>query len=43
MLQNGVDDPQKKQEHLIKIKRSPSEDDYDDDEEEDIFQKIIGM
>lgn len=43
MLQNGVDNPQTKQEHFIKTKRSPSEEDYDDDKEEDIFQKIIGM
>ncbi|XP_008181561.1 uncharacterized protein LOC100169242 [Acyrthosiphon pisum] len=40
--ENGIDNPQTKQEHFIKIKRSPSEEDYDDDEEEDIFQKIIG-
>lgn len=40
--ENGADNLQIKQERFKEIKRSAPEYDYDD-EEEDIFQKIIGM
>lgn len=40
--ESDIDNLQAKQENITKIKRSVSDDDYDE-EEEDIFQTIIGM